>query len=227
MSTPVSSTSSSSNSTGSTSSVGTAALAMNENDFLNLLVTQLKYQNPLDPTNATDFASQLAQFASVEQLQNINSNLSNSLTSQQTLTSSINNALATTFIGKSVRAETTSFTYTGTGTVKVGYDLASDAADASVNIYNSAGRLVKTISGKGNTSDNVITWDGTLSDGTKASAGSYTFKTVAADKNGNAITATPYVYGTVTAVRYKSSGTVFVIDGTEVSLSNVLEIMQE
>ncbi len=181
----------------------------------------------MDPTNATDFASQLAQFASVEQLQNINTNLTSSLTSQQTLTSSLNNALATTFIGKDVRAETSAFQYSGTGTVKVGYDLASSAADVSVNIYNASGSLVKSIGGAGSTTGNTVTWDGTLSNGTIAPSGSYTFKVSATDSSGNAITATPYVYGTVTAVRYKSSGTVFVIDGTEVSLADVLEIMEE
>ena len=227
MSTSVSSTSSTNSTASATSASSTAALSMNENDFLNLLVTQLKYQNPQDPTNATDFASQLAQFASVEQLQNINSNSTSSLTSQQTLTSSLNNALATTFIGKDVRAETSAFQYSGTGTVQVGYDLASSASDVTVNIYNSAGSLVKSIAGAGSTTGNTVKWDGTLSDGTTAPSGSYTFSVAATDSSSNAVTATPYVYGTVTAVRYKSSGTVFVIDGTEVSLADVLEIMQE
>jgi len=225
MSTSVSSASSS-NATSATAASSSSALSMNENDFLNLLVTQLRYQNPLDPTNATDFASQLAQYASVEQLSNINTNLTSSLSAQKTLTSSLNNALATTFIGKSVRAQTSAFQYPGTGTVKVGYDLASSATDATVNVYNAAGHLVKSIAGTGAT-DNTTTWDGTLNDGTVAPSGSYTFKVVAADSSGNAVTATSYVYGTVTAVRYKSTGTVFVIDGTEVSLADVLEIMQE
>jgi flagellar basal-body rod modification protein FlgD len=226
MSTSVSSTSAS-GAGSATAASSTAALSMNETDFLNLLVTQLRYQNPLDPTNATDFASQLAQYASVEQLSNINSNLTSSLTSQKTLTSSINNALATTFIGKSVRAQTDKFTYAGSGTVQVGYDLASSGTDVTVNVYNAAGHVVKSFSGTKDATGNIIKWDGTLSDGTTAPAGSYTFSVSATDGSGSAITATPYVYGTVTAVRYKSSGTVFVIDGTEVSLSDVLEIMQE
>lgn len=226
MSTAVSSTSSSTTSATSTSS--TAALSMSESDFLNLLITQLRYQNPLDPTNATDFASQLAQYASVEQLSNINTNLTSSLNAQTYLASSLNNALATTFIGKTVRAETSSFKYAGSGTVKVGYDLASTAADVTVNVYNSSGTLVKTIAGTGNTTDNVVKWDGTLSDGTTtAPSGTYTFKVTATDSSGDAVTATPYIYGTVTSVKYKSSGTVFVIDGVEVSLSDVLEILQE
>jgi flagellar basal-body rod modification protein FlgD len=225
MSTSVSSTSAS---TASATSVGsTAALSMNESDFLNLLVTQLRYQNPLDPTNATDFASQLAQYASVEQLSNINTNLTSSLSAQKTLTSSLNNALATTFIGKSVRAQTNSFKYSGSGTVKVGYDLAATATDVTVNVYNASGHLMKTIAGTGDTTDNIVKWDGTLSDGTTAPSGSYTFSETATDSNGDTVTSTPYVYGTVTAVRYKSSGTVFVIDGTEVSLADVAEIMQE
>ena len=50
--------------------------AMGKNDFLKLLAAQLRYQNPLEPTSDADFASQLAQFSSLEQMQNMNEALS-------------------------------------------------------------------------------------------------------------------------------------------------------
>lgn len=49
---------------------------LGKNEFLNLLVTQLKYQDPLNPMQSTDFSAQLAQFSSLEQLTNMNSTLS-------------------------------------------------------------------------------------------------------------------------------------------------------
>jgi flagellar basal-body rod modification protein FlgD len=41
--------------------------------FLNLLVDELKYQNPLDPTSSADFMNQIAELSQVEQLQTVSS----------------------------------------------------------------------------------------------------------------------------------------------------------
>jgi len=63
----------------------------------------------------TEFAAQLAQFSSVEQLANINTNLQSSLNANAVMTQSINNAMATNFIGKEVRANTDTIGYSGLG----------------------------------------------------------------------------------------------------------------
>jgi flagellar basal-body rod modification protein FlgD len=55
-----------------TSSLGTAGL-LDPSTFLSLLVDELKYQNPLDPTSSSDFMSQIAQLSQVEQLQSVSS----------------------------------------------------------------------------------------------------------------------------------------------------------
>jgi flagellar basal-body rod modification protein FlgD len=62
---------SSSSSTDSSTSTTTSALG-NEEIFLQLLVAQIKNQNPLNPTDSTQFMSQLAQFSSLEQLISLN-----------------------------------------------------------------------------------------------------------------------------------------------------------
>ena len=59
-------------STANTSSLGTAGL-LDPSTFLSLLVDELKYQNPLDPTSSSDFMSQIAQLSQVEQLQSVSS----------------------------------------------------------------------------------------------------------------------------------------------------------
>lgn len=49
---------------------------LGKNEFLNLLVTQLRYQDPLNPVDSTEYVSQLAQFSSLEQMTNINTGIS-------------------------------------------------------------------------------------------------------------------------------------------------------
>jgi flagellar basal-body rod modification protein FlgD len=48
---------------------------VNQQTFLQLLVTQIKNQDPLNPTDGTQFLSQLAQFSELEQMINVNTNL--------------------------------------------------------------------------------------------------------------------------------------------------------
>lgn len=52
--------------------------SLDKDAFLKLLVTQMQYQDPLEPTSNTEYMSQLAQFSSVEELQNLSNTLSNS-----------------------------------------------------------------------------------------------------------------------------------------------------
>ena len=82
VSTPVSSTSTTSAST--TPPVDNTEIASNFTTFLQLLTTQLKNQNPLDPLDTNQFTQQLVQFAGVEQQMSMNSSLSTLIALQQT-----------------------------------------------------------------------------------------------------------------------------------------------
>jgi flagellar basal-body rod modification protein FlgD len=99
MTMPIASSDSSTIPIGDTSSgssaddTGTASL-LQPNTFLSLLVDELKYQNPLDPTNSSDFMNQIAELSQVEQL--------------QTVSSSSEISEAAGLIGKSVTGDDTS-----------------------------------------------------------------------------------------------------------------------
>ncbi len=78
-----------------TNASNTTTTDLDKNAFLNLLVTQLKYQDPLDPVKNEDFLAQLAQFSSLEQMTSMNTNFSSLLYTQQV-------AQATSLIGSTV-----------------------------------------------------------------------------------------------------------------------------
>ncbi len=60
----------------------TTRTTASSDDFLKLLTTQLRYQNPLDPVNDSQFVSQLSQISTVEGIQKLNSNMSELLLMQ-------------------------------------------------------------------------------------------------------------------------------------------------
>ncbi|HHT9144077.1 MAG: flagellar hook capping FlgD N-terminal domain-containing protein [Candidatus Brocadiaceae bacterium] len=92
----------------STSSTSSLSSEISMESFLKLFVTQLQNQNPLDPTDNTEFMSQLAQFSSLEQEQKQTEYLSksNSINSASLQLDQI--ALASTFIGKTIKYSSSS-----------------------------------------------------------------------------------------------------------------------
>jgi flagellar basal-body rod modification protein FlgD len=204
----------------------TSKSILGKDDFMKLLITQLRYQDPLNPMSGTEFAAQLAQFSSVEQLHNISEQLTMNLDASNLMTQSISNALAATMVGKDIKASGETFAYAGTGEARFGYTLPGAAESVVIKIQNEAGVVVKSIKGTGlSKGDTTVTWDGLDEDGNRVAAGSYTFTVEAKDVSGNTIEARPYLFGRVTSVRFKATGTVFVLDGVEIPLADVLEIL--
>jgi flagellar basal-body rod modification protein FlgD len=72
---------------------------LGKDDFMKLFVTQMQYQNPLNPMDNTEFATQLAQFSSLEQLTNISGQMQDLLVFQN----SLHNTLTSSFIGRNVK----------------------------------------------------------------------------------------------------------------------------
>src|ERR1700682_1275089 len=56
---------------------------LGKNDFLKLMVAQLQAQNPLEPSNGTEYISELAQFSQLEQTTNLAQNSSQSAAAQR------------------------------------------------------------------------------------------------------------------------------------------------
>lgn len=77
---------------------------LGKNEFLKLLVTQLRYQDPMNPLQGEEMAAQLAQFSSLEQLVNISDALAAQQTGNDALLTAVMNSTAMNTIGKEVMA---------------------------------------------------------------------------------------------------------------------------
>jgi len=113
--------------------------AMGKDDFLNLLITQLQNQDPLNPADSTEFTAQLAQFSSLEQLGNVNDNLME-LKNFQAAT---NNSQAVSLIGKTITAEGNFIQLSAAGaSAECNFELEEDADQVAVSIYDNTGEFV-------------------------------------------------------------------------------------
>jgi flagellar basal-body rod modification protein FlgD len=202
-----------------------ASGTLGKDDFLKLLVKQLQNQDPMNPLDSSQFATQLAQFSSVEQLANINTNLEASVTTNQLMAQSIGNSLASTMIGRDIKASGNTLQWNGTDEVRFGYTLGADGSKSKIRIYDSTGNVVRVMDGGVDAGDSTVTWDG-LNDSSKpVPAGTYTFKVEVTDAQDKDMTASTFVLGTITGVRFTSTGTVFLVDGAEIPVANILEIL--
>jgi flagellar basal-body rod modification protein FlgD len=216
-------------SSGTSSSGGTlsssSAGGMTENDFLKLLVAQMQNQDPTNPMDSTQYASQLAQFSSLEQLQNLNTSMTQSLNANYALSQSITNSLASNLIGKYVTLGST-IQNNGQGSAEIGYNLPANAKSAEIDIYDSNNNLVKTISSVSlNQGEHKLSWNFTDNNGNSLPSGSYTIKMQATSLTGLSLSANAYAAGDVSAIKFGSSGTTLVVDNAEYQLSDVSEIL--
>ena len=107
------------------------------NQFLTLLTTQLKYQDPLSPMDSTQFTAQLAQFATVEQTSNLNTSM-NSLLSIEKANQT---ASAVNYLGKTVGISGGTGALTN-GQAQFSYTLANPAAADTLTVKDAAGNVI-------------------------------------------------------------------------------------
>ncbi|HEX7343747.1 MAG TPA: flagellar hook capping FlgD N-terminal domain-containing protein, partial [bacterium] len=118
---------------------------MGQMDFLQLLMIQLSYQDPMSPMDSQEFASQLAQFSQLEQLTQMNQNMGLSMQTNLILAQSVNNTMAATMIGKEVLAYGNEVELVEGEEATLHYDLNGAAQNVTITIQDSAGATVRTI----------------------------------------------------------------------------------
>jgi flagellar basal-body rod modification protein FlgD len=205
---------------------GQAGKTMEKDEFLKLLVTQLSHQDPLKPMESHEFASQLAQFSSLEQLQNMNGTMEESIMSDYMMTQSINNTLATTLIGKTAVANGNKITFSGEPS-NIQFNLNSSVETLTLTIKDSSGNIVRTITETGLSEGlNSVDWDGKNSLGDTVIEGDYNYKITAYNNKGDLIQSQSLISGKIDGISYDENGIVLMINGNKINLNEILEIKQ-
>jgi len=205
--------------------IGSRAEAVSKMDFLTMLVAQMTHQDPLSPMEGTDMVTQLAQFSSLEELQTMSGLLDGSLQVNLLLATSINNSMATTLIGKTVRAQADTVELAETGETSIRFLLGSAASEVSVKIVDENGETVRTLTGANLASGaNTLAWDGCDDEGHRVAAGNYTVQVTAKDSSGSSVTVTPFLEGVVTGVIYRDGVAILLLGSREIHLGDVIAV---
>ncbi len=191
--------------------------------FLQLMITQLKNQNPLEPQANAEFVAQLAQFSSLEGIQELNKSVETLVGASQS-----NQALqASALVGRLVKVETDYAYLPEDGRVYGTLDLESSTSSVRLNVYDSNGALVfQEDLGAQTAGELAFAWDGKLADGTTAPAGGYQFEAIAT-VDGKPTQVAAYLGVNVNSVTVGPNNTMTLnIAGVgPVSLSDIKEIL--
>ena len=142
---------------------------LGQKDFLKLMTAQLANQDPFKPMESGEFMTQIAQFSSVQGIQDLQKSFgsfADSMVSNQSLQSA-------SLVGRNVLAPADVGVLTEEG-LSGAFGLPSSASEVTVNVYNSAGELVKRLSlGAKDAGLGEYRWDGTTDSGEPALPGVY------------------------------------------------------
>ena len=213
--------------TGAAGAEGQAA--MGKDDFLKLMLIQMRHQDPLNPMDNQAMLSQMAQFSSLEQLQSINETLAADRDGAATLEvrQAVESNTAVALIGKEVSIPADTVTYTGDGSVEIGYYLEGPASRVTVQVFDAAGQPVRILTDSSPDAGNgSVLWDGEDAEGRQVGSGVYHIVPTAVDGQGQAVGASAALVGEVMGVRYQNGDPILILDGGEAPLSGVARITQ-
>ena len=152
-------------------------------EFLELMIAQLKNQDPFKAMDPSQFLGQLAQFGTVSGIAEIKEafgTLSESMRSSQVLDGA-------TMVGREVLVPSDEVMLQAEGSVKGAIDVPTGTNSLQVNIRDASGTLVRRMTMPTTSGLQEFSWDGVADNGARAPAGEYTFEAVAnvAGKSGS------------------------------------------
>jgi flagellar basal-body rod modification protein FlgD len=196
--------------------------AMGKDDFLQLLVAQLRNQDPMSPANPEDFAAQLAQFSTLESMLNMQDALETQSELQQATLNEVASSTAVNLIGREVVAAGDALNYTGDPDQEVSVVVGGGGGSAVLRILDAGGKPLEEIP-----LGPLEPGRHDLSLGPAAAgleSGPYRFEVEVVDAEGEAVEVQTFSRLTIDGVRYGPGGPVLTSAGLEIPLADVIEV---
>jgi flagellar basal-body rod modification protein FlgD len=198
---------------------------LGKDEFLKLLISQLQNQDPLEPMKDQEYVAQLAQFSSLEQLQSMNSILTQNAQYNMLLSQTINNTMATSLIGKEITAASDSVGVTSGSGADITFTSGGYALSGTITITDESGKVVRSLQVSNlRSGNNSIHWNGKDDLGNDVVSGDYTYQVDLKDTDGQTVTVSNYRTGTVDSVKYVDGQAYLLVDGAYIPLAQVREV---
>ncbi len=182
---------------------------LDSSDFMTLFITQLQHQDPMEPMDSSDMATQLADFSSMEATMRMADSMDQLLEYQ----TSQNNLQLLTLLDQDVRVYGNSIGVTGDVVGQGEYSLNQDADQAYLEVRDAANRLVKLVDlGSISMGDHAVDWGGTDMQDKKVEDGAYIFNVKAYDQAGQQLTVDYKSTGKVTGIDYETGTARLILD---------------
>lgn len=195
---------------------------LGKEEFLQLLVAQLRFQDPLNPSDPQDFAAQLAQFTSLEQLININDTLGVGAETSAVLAQNINAGAALGVIGHSVLALGDHVWVDGDGVAETTVGVGGSGGIAMVHILREDGTEIKSGElGFLEPGRNDLDISEVMKD---LEPGMYRYRVEVVDGEGAPVDVEMFTTARIEGLRYTPTGPVLIAGNLEIELANVVEV---
>jgi flagellar basal-body rod modification protein FlgD len=195
---------------------------LGKDDFLRLLIAQLQSQDPLNPLQSAEFTSQLAQFSSLEQLNNVNDRL---VQLHEDQIDSMK-GLAVSMIGRSVKVPGTQFSLMEGKSDELVLELTNPAKTVRLDVYDDDGTIVDTVDlGPLNAGEHRLNWDGIGRDEKRLPNGRYSFQITALDLGAEEMKdVQTFIFGDVSGVSFNDDVPSVLMGYQSIALSKILQI---
>ncbi|RMD85010.1 MAG: hypothetical protein D6808_06030 [Candidatus Dadabacteria bacterium] len=181
-----------------------------KDQFLKLLVAQLKNQDPLDPQKGDEFAVNLAQFSQVEQLVELNKKLGGDTQNSASLAS---------YLGNEVILDTDKITVSNNDGGILRVNLPTDISSMQIDLIDESGSVVETV----NLGESSAGTQTVILNGLDTSSGTYDFKVTAKTESGTEFDVDAKVGGIVTGF-IPGPDQVLLLGNREVKVSDIREV---